>query len=177
MATVKEEDLDRNLKELHRPWSLHQPIETLFIQLHTCRAFAETNDPISEATAVRAGLINLENTASFTEAIREWRHKPVADRTLDNFETHFSAADSERKRTLTTRAAGYHQAATVTENTNDNASTGTALNASEKPKTTNPTENLPLLLEPRPQRQCGTHQRYLSTSSTRTPKRTQPSPT
>ena len=33
-GTVKEEDLERNLKELHRPWSLHQPIETLFFQLH-----------------------------------------------------------------------------------------------------------------------------------------------
>lgn len=128
---VNEDDLDRNLTELHRPWQVSSPIETLFIQLDNCRVFAEATDPISEATAVRAGLLNLENTACFTDAIREWRNKPTADRTLANFETHFAKADIERKRTLTTKGAGYHQAANVriseevptTNNTANNAVT------------------------------------------------------
>ena len=112
-GTINEEDLDRNLTDLHRQWQTDEPIENLFNQINTCRTFAADTDPISEATAIRAGLTILENTASFTEAIRDWRQKPLADRTLANFETHFAKADIERKRTLTTRTAGYHQAAMV----------------------------------------------------------------
>jgi hypothetical protein len=70
-GVVNEDDLDRNLAALHKPWKVHPPIETLFHQIHTCRAFAALTDPISEATAVRAGLNKIENTGVFTDAVRE----------------------------------------------------------------------------------------------------------
>jgi hypothetical protein len=108
---IDEDDLDRNLIEMNKPWQVSSPIESLFQQLYTCREFAASTDPISEATTVRSGLQNLENTKAFTEAIREWRAKPKDDRTLANFEAHFIKADAERKRTATTRSAGYHQTA------------------------------------------------------------------
>ena len=140
-GTIQEEDLERNLTELHKPWQTDQPIETLFYQLTNCRTFAEDTDPISEATAIRAGLTNLENTSSFTEAIREWRQRPIAERTLANFEIHFAKADVERKRTLTTRTAGYHQAANVQQKAQEqehsaNATGNTAPKLSNAPKPT-----------------------------------------
>ena len=138
-GTIQEEDLERNLTELHKPWQIDQPIETLFHQLTICRTFAADTDPISEATAIRAGLTNLENTSSFTEAIREWRQRPIAERTLANFEIHFAQADIERKRTLTTRSAGYHQAATVQHNIqqkeNEQANSATTTSKTAPPPT------------------------------------------
>jgi hypothetical protein len=127
-GAINEDDLDRNMAKLHKPWQVSRPIEELFHQLNTCRAFAALTDPISEATAVRAGLQNLENTAAFTEAIREWRQLPLQNRTLANFEQHFAKADVERKRTLTTRTAGYHQAAASIQ-TNTTANTEHTSNA------------------------------------------------
>jgi hypothetical protein len=139
-GVVNEDDLDRNLAALHKPWKLHLPIETLFHQIHTCRTFAALSDPISEATAVRAGLNNIENTGMFTEAIREWRNSPLGNRSLAEFEVHFSKADVERKRLLTTRTAGYHHAATLTETETTEATTKPTANAVTN---SNKTDNTP----------------------------------
>ena len=99
---------------------MSKPIEDMFTQLRICIAFAANKDPITDKTAIRAGLEILENTGHFTLAIREWRLKADALKTLPNFRTHFALADIERKRTATSRSAGYHQAAQVSANTNTN---------------------------------------------------------
>jgi hypothetical protein len=112
-GTITADDLDLNLKNLYQEWTTNQPLEDLFNQIIKCRAFASTIDPITEQTAVRAALQNLENTGVFTDAIRDWRKIPLAERTMGNLKTFFTLADNERKRALTTRSAGYHQAATV----------------------------------------------------------------
>jgi hypothetical protein len=44
-----------------------------------------TNDAISEATAARAGLSNLEKTEVFTDSIRDWRKLLDAPKILVNF--------------------------------------------------------------------------------------------
>jgi hypothetical protein len=112
-GTITADDLDLNIKQLHQEWTTNQPLEDLFNQVIKCRAFARNADPISEATAVRAVLQNLENTGVFTDSIRDWRKRPEAERTLANLEAYFTIADNERKRALTSRSAGYHQAANV----------------------------------------------------------------
>jgi hypothetical protein len=105
-GTITIDDLDRNLTEMNKPWNLHNPIEALYHMFRTCITFAAATDPISEATAVRVGLQLIEMTKGFTDAIRDWRKKALADRTLDNFEIHFTAANVERNRTLTVRVSG-----------------------------------------------------------------------
>ena len=112
-GTITADDLEKNLTAMNRQWDIHEPIENLFHQLKDAREFAATVDPISESMAVRAGVKILENTSSFTESIREWRMKGIAEQTLANFRTHFKKADSERNRKLTSQGAGYHQAAFV----------------------------------------------------------------
>jgi hypothetical protein len=102
---VTEDDLDRNLTEMSKTWDIHSPIEALYYQIRTCILFAQATEPLSEATAVRAGLQLLEITKGFNDAIKDWRKKPIADRTLDNFEVHFTAANVERQRTQTVRGA------------------------------------------------------------------------
>jgi hypothetical protein len=76
-GNITANDLDENLKNLHRTWSAEQPIEDLWKQIRKCRTFAAPTDPISEPTAVRAGLQNLEKSGLFTDAIRDWRKRPI----------------------------------------------------------------------------------------------------
>ena len=104
---ITTDDLDRNLDELNREWGTDQPIEDLWKQIRKCRVFASNNDPISEATAVRAAIQNLERTGVFTDAIKDWRKLPDDQRTLPGLQTAFNLANKERLRSLTIRDGGF----------------------------------------------------------------------
>ena len=133
-GTITTDDLDRNMALLHKEWSPTEPIEDLFEQIRMCQEFASAKDAISEATAVRAGLANLEKTGLFADAIRDWRKRADADKTMDNFIADFSDADAERHRKITTKSAGYHHTAaaatkapTSTPVGSNNTTNGTSL--------------------------------------------------
>jgi hypothetical protein len=132
-GTITADDLSINLKHLHREWTGAQPLEDLWQQIRLCRVFAADIDPISEATAIRAALDNLENTGLFTDAIKDWRKRPDLEHTLANFKADFTKADTERKRHLTSKTAGYHGAAlAVPSSTKPDANVNTATtNASQ----------------------------------------------
>lgn len=110
---ITEDDLKNNITEMNSPFDLQQPIDKLFTRLLKCKAFAQATDAITEATMVRAGLTILEDTGAFTIASSDWRKKTTAQKTFVNFQAHFKVADDERRRLMTTRGAGYHQAAQV----------------------------------------------------------------
>jgi hypothetical protein len=112
------DDLDLNTENLHREWSPDHPLEDLFEQVRQCQAFAAETDPISDPTAVRAIIHNLEKSGLFTDAIRDWRKRTDADKTLQNLRIDFTQADRERQRQLTTTTAGYHHAAVALAATN-----------------------------------------------------------
>jgi hypothetical protein len=70
-GTLSEDDIDRNLKLMNSPCSVHEPIESLFTRLKGCRTFAANSEPIPESSAVRAGLQILEATNVFPLACQE----------------------------------------------------------------------------------------------------------
>jgi hypothetical protein len=96
-GTITTDDLDRNMALLHRDWSPSEPIENLFEQICQCREFAADEDPISEAMALRAGLMTLEKFGLFNDAIRDWRKRAPPTKTLANFAIDFKLADGERQ--------------------------------------------------------------------------------
>jgi hypothetical protein len=116
-GTITTDDLDRNMALLHRDWSPSEPIENLFEQIRQCREFAADTDPISEAMALRAGLMTLEKSGLFDDAIRDWRKRPAIQQTLENFATDFKLADGERHCKQTTTTAGYHNTAASVNHT------------------------------------------------------------
>jgi hypothetical protein len=117
-GTITTDDLDKNMALLHRDWSPSEPIKNLFEQIRQCREFAVNKDPISEATALRAGLMTLEKSGLFDDAIRDWRKRVPATKTLENFAIDFKIADGERQRKQTTTTTGYHNTASnVTQTT------------------------------------------------------------
>ena len=109
-GTLTTDDLDNNMALLHKEWSPAQPLEDLFEQIRLCRVFAHDTDPISEKTAVRAAIQNLEKTGLFLETLRDWRRRTPAQQSLANLRLDFTEADRERQRTTTAVSAGYHSA-------------------------------------------------------------------
>lgn len=110
-GAVTSDDLRSNMKDLERAWNADQPLEDLWSQIKRCMTFAAQTDPISELTAVRSALENLENTGLFTDAILRWRLRPEVEHTLANLKTAFNRADKERKRLMTSKSAGFHGSA------------------------------------------------------------------
>lgn len=111
-------DLEENTARLHREWNPVNSIETLFEQVRLARKFAEAVDPISEKTAIRAMISNLEKTGVFTDALRDWRKRPIEDGTMANFLSDFREAERERIRLSTTiKGAGYHHNASMASKT------------------------------------------------------------
>ena len=45
--------------------------------------------------------------------MRDWNNEPLAEQTMEAFETHFRKAEEERQAETTTTAAGYHRANAV----------------------------------------------------------------
>lgn len=114
-GAITPDDLENNMALLHKEWNPTQSLETLFTQIRLCRLFAQDVEPISETFAVRAATMNLEKTGLFTDALREWRRRPLVEQTLVNLKADFTRADRERQRTTTAGSAGYHSVSTVVQ--------------------------------------------------------------
>jgi hypothetical protein len=109
--TITPDHLEANQCQLDRQWQPPAPLGDLFQQIKKCQHFAEAgNDPITNKTAVRSALKNVEATGLFADACHDWRKKAEAEQTLAAFKLDFSAADTERKRQTTSNTAGYHGA-------------------------------------------------------------------
>ncbi|CAB9524068.1 hypothetical protein SEMRO_1490_G277020.1 [Seminavis robusta] len=63
--------------------------------------------------AVRAAIKNLTNSGVFTDAIKDWRKMSDDAQTMDALQTHFTEADKERRRILTTKEVGYANKASM----------------------------------------------------------------
>jgi hypothetical protein len=108
---ITPDQLESNLHQLDRQWQPPAPLEAFFQQIKKCQRFAEDgNEPITNKTAARATLKNVEATGLFANACRDWRKKSEPDQTLTAFKLKFSAADKERHRQTTSASAGYHGA-------------------------------------------------------------------
>jgi hypothetical protein len=125
------------------PWSTENPIQTVFTQLKDAIAFSRAgHDPISTATAIRAGYTIISNTGLFETSCREWRNTTVATQTLNSFRLHFTSADRDRRQTATTESSGYHSSNAASEaslNTTISAAIALALKNQRRPSDRNRT--------------------------------------
>jgi hypothetical protein len=105
-----------NRQKLDADWNPDDPIETLWGRVTDCLRFATAaNVPIAEGHAVDATLDVIERTGVFSDAIRDWRKRPMDEWDLDNLTTDFTTANEERIRALTAGTAGYHGANAATD--------------------------------------------------------------
>jgi hypothetical protein len=84
-GTLSTDDLNTNINKLNEDWSPSDPIETLFTRIRECRTFAQYDDPITEASAVRIAIQIVERSGVFGDAIKDWRKKADAGKTYKIF--------------------------------------------------------------------------------------------
>jgi hypothetical protein len=110
-GTIDADDLEANADALETPWDPTTPIENVFTNAKRCRDIAEAGgDPMSDAHIMRGLSRVFEKSGIFPTAIHEWKIKPAAENTLNNFKTHFINANKERNRNPTTVKAVLEQA-------------------------------------------------------------------
>ncbi|CAB9510035.1 hypothetical protein SEMRO_417_G138640.1 [Seminavis robusta] len=111
-GTIDADDIKDNEKRMNADLSPTQPIEDLYNQVKDAQKFAVDHDVISDKRAISAIIGNLTKSGVFTDALKDWRKTTTAEQTMVALETHFTAADKERRRILTPKAVGYANKAT-----------------------------------------------------------------
>ncbi len=111
-------DRDSYHARMRTAWSPPTPIETLFKQLEEGKRMAAlAKEPIADSQLVRIGQSLIFKTGLFPDGCREWRLKPDADQTWNEFKTHFARHDRDRLETATTASAGFAGAVQPSEPT------------------------------------------------------------
>jgi hypothetical protein len=119
---ITENDMLNNQARMAKDWHPPTDIEALFTQLEEGAAFAEAGGAtISEAGIILIGYQIILKTGLFEVACREWRKTVVGDRTMNSFQSHFQAADTDRTGTL--GMAGYHSTNLATNHSANLATT------------------------------------------------------
>ena len=155
-SVVTQDDLTDNTNTMKTDWDPATPLETLWTQLRKAQLFAANHDAISDNTLMRTALELLEKSGVFTDTLKDWRKRAPVTQTLANLKLDFTTADRERLRPLTSRTAGYANAAVSLGKSKPPPVF--ANSQKEKPGS----HRLLLLLDPRTRHQQRPHQSDLS---------------
>jgi hypothetical protein len=107
------DELAENLEKLNEPWDSTKPICMLWDRIKECQRIGTAGEePISNRVAMFTALKLLDNTGTCSTYTQGWRQTyPVQTAwNIDTFKEFFNHADKDRKKTLTTKDAGYHVA-------------------------------------------------------------------
>jgi hypothetical protein len=106
-------DLEENFIRFKKPWDPNSPYDTLIEQIDDAVDFANAGgSPISAQQQINTAYTLVFNTGVFSDACREWRKRPPAEHTWQNFQTHFAFAHEDNRliQQHTTQGGGFHQA-------------------------------------------------------------------
>jgi hypothetical protein len=105
------DELEANEKCLEQEFNIDDGIEALWRRISEIQTLAASaGEPIPDSAVLRRTLQVLDNTGLYTQGCRDWRKRPIAEHTMENFITHFNEEDVERRRQLTAQQAGFHGA-------------------------------------------------------------------
>lgn len=101
-------DLSANDERMCVPWNDTEPIENLFEQVDDGAAYAEAGgEPYTDLQLVRMAYKNVNATDRLHLACRDWRAKPDADKTWQNFKIEFKIAHLDARESATSGNHGY----------------------------------------------------------------------
>ncbi len=105
-------DIQDNDTAMKKSYSADEPIETLFHQIEDGIELADDAGATYSLAQIIAIAYNLIfATGMFPDDCREWRRRPLIEKTWDNFKAAFATAHQEYRETQTTsKQAGYHSA-------------------------------------------------------------------
>jgi hypothetical protein len=110
-------DLDENDKRFKKQWDANQPFEALVEQIDDAMDFASAGQaPYTPAQIVSNAYNLVFNTGLYPEACREWRRRPQATQTWNNFVIDFGMVHTDlRNQRGTSQQQGYQQANNMME--------------------------------------------------------------
>lgn len=112
-AEIDANALKTNADKMNEPWDPSTPLESLIVQIEDACDFAEAgNAPFSEPQKLNAAYNLVFNTGLYFDACKDWNELAAANRTWDQFKTHFLAAQTrvQHQQRVSTQQAGYHGA-------------------------------------------------------------------
>jgi hypothetical protein len=112
------DELAENVEKLNEPWNSEQPIRMLWDRIRECQRIGTAGgEPISNRMAMFTALKLLDGTGVFSTHTHGWRQTyPLQSAwSIDTFKEFFNHADKERKKTMTTKDAGFHGANAATK--------------------------------------------------------------
>jgi hypothetical protein len=100
--------LSENHQSLSKPWDPNAPFEDLIDQIEIAKDMADDgNQPYTDPQILNTAYTLVYNTGLYFDECKTWNAKAVADKTWDNFKTHFLAAQTEL-RTQQQATSGRH---------------------------------------------------------------------
>jgi hypothetical protein len=97
-----------NDEKMRSEWDPGTPIEILFTQIDLGQAYATAgNAPYTDTQLVRFGYTNVAANNRMELACRDWRAKPEAEKTWNNFRDDFKRAHLDLRLATTSGSAGY----------------------------------------------------------------------
>jgi hypothetical protein len=111
-GNISPTDLIDNDTRMKAPYNPSQPIELLFDQFDDAIELAAAANAAYTGPQIVAYAYNtILQTGLFTDACRDWRRRPAAQKTWPTFKADFSLAHQEmRESQTTTQGAGFHSA-------------------------------------------------------------------
>ena len=77
-----------------------EPVDAVFTEIEDFADIAESiDDPISTVQKCKLAYIVLQTTKRFKSGLRDWDRKSSADKTWDNFQSHFRNVQKQLRRT------------------------------------------------------------------------------
>ena len=92
-ATVTDDELISNAKQLQDPWDNSLPLSGLWARQDQLRDFSLGHDDITMETMTRSTFTILENLGVYPETCRDWRLLPRAQQTWATLKRIFKSAD------------------------------------------------------------------------------------
>jgi hypothetical protein len=91
-------DIEQNFENMRKAWDPQQPVETLFKKIQDCVDFAEAGGvAIRAAQKLSSAYSKIFESGKFNSACPRWDEKLEANKTWNNFKTHFAAAYRQQR--------------------------------------------------------------------------------
>jgi hypothetical protein len=115
-------DLEINFEHMRRAWDPQQPVESLFKKIEDCADYSESGGVLTgHPQQINVGYTKIFAAGHFMSACHWWNEKPLTEKTLAQFKSHFAAAHRQHKQMQGESAAtaGYHSANAAVGQTED----------------------------------------------------------
>jgi hypothetical protein len=106
---ITPEDIVQNENRLNEPWDGAEPFENIIERVEECIEFAkEAARPYTPDQILDRVLCIVSKTGLYHDDLKEWKKKPIADKTWPNFKTYMvEAQTSNREMQQNNKQAGY----------------------------------------------------------------------